>query len=129
MSAELPLAPPSGRSKGDEVAVGSEPPVRALLEQLIELWGDERHGSAPLHLIFTSLTVTAVLKASDCEVRSPSLLGFSGAILPRQGLGVLFGYQCVLDFSELIQCMRCNSCHPSGITTCSWSENWLTTDT
>lgn len=79
MSAELPLAPPSGDSRGDEVlggsASGSEPPVRALLEQLVELWGDERHGSAPLHLLFASLTVTAVLKASDTEVRPPSLLG------------------------------------------------------
>lgn len=78
VSAELPLAPPSGHSRAEEILLGPatdpEPPVRALLEQLVQLWGDERHGSAPLHLIFSSLTVTAVLKASDTEVRSPSPL-------------------------------------------------------
>lgn len=33
------------------------------------------------------------------------------------------------DSSELTNSTHCNSCHPSGITTCSWSESWLTKDT
>lgn len=98
VSAELPLAPPSGHGRGDEVLVGSasglEPPVRTLLEQLVELWGDERCGSAPLHLLFASLTVTAVLKANDVEVCPPPLLGCcsteeSSICLPVFDLGKL----------------------------------------
>ncbi|XP_069008808.1 codanin-1 [Embiotoca jacksoni] len=46
---------------------GSEPPVTALLEQLAELWKSDCCSSAPVHLLFTPLTVTAVLKASDTE--------------------------------------------------------------
>ncbi|KAF3845189.1 hypothetical protein F7725_008352 [Dissostichus mawsoni] len=68
VSAELPVLSPSECSGGDGVVVvagsGSEPPVRALLEQLAELL---LFSSAPLHLLFTPLTVTAVLKASDTE--------------------------------------------------------------
>ncbi|XP_070776461.1 codanin-1 [Enoplosus armatus] len=71
VSAELPVLPLSGYSGGDGVVVGpgsgSEPPVRALLEQLAELWEGNCCSSAPLHLLFTPLTVTAVLKASDTE--------------------------------------------------------------
>ncbi|KAK9533940.1 hypothetical protein VZT92_009026 [Zoarces viviparus] len=71
VSAELPVLSPPGCSGGGGLVVGpgsgSEPPVRALLEQLAELWQDDRCSSAPLHLLFTPLTVTAVLKASDTE--------------------------------------------------------------
>ncbi|XP_070698902.1 codanin-1 [Pempheris klunzingeri] len=71
VSAELPVLPLPGCSGGDGVVVGpgsgSEPPVRALLEQLVELWEGDCCSSAPLHLLFTPLTVTAVLKASDTE--------------------------------------------------------------
>ncbi|XP_051251227.1 codanin-1 [Dicentrarchus labrax] len=71
VSAELPVLSLSGCSGGDRVVVGpgsgSEPPVRALLEQLAELWEGDCCSSAPLHLLFTPLTVTAVLKASDTE--------------------------------------------------------------
>ncbi|KAI4804849.1 hypothetical protein KUCAC02_026461 [Chaenocephalus aceratus] len=71
VSAELPVLSPSECSGGDGVVVvagsGSEPPVRALLEQLAELWERDCCSSAPLHLLFTPLTVTAVLKASDTE--------------------------------------------------------------
>ena len=69
---------PSRHSPGDGAVVGpgsgSEPSVRALLEQLVELWGGDCCPSVPLHLLFTPLTVTAVLKASDTEVRLPLLL-------------------------------------------------------
>ncbi|XP_076013891.1 codanin-1 isoform X2 [Genypterus blacodes] len=47
--------------------VAGEPPVRAVLEVLSELWERDCCSSAPLHLLFTPLTVTAVLKASDSE--------------------------------------------------------------
>ncbi|XP_045919243.1 codanin-1-like [Micropterus dolomieu] len=71
VSAELPVMSLTGWSGGDGVVVGpgsgSEPPVRALLEQLAELWEGDCCSSAPLHLLFTPLTVTAVLKASDTE--------------------------------------------------------------
>uniref|UniRef100_A0A3P8P1P8 Codanin-1 C-terminal domain-containing protein n=2 Tax=Astatotilapia calliptera TaxID=8154 RepID=A0A3P8P1P8_ASTCA len=71
VSAELPVLPLSecsGRG-GDAVGngSGSEPPVTALLEQLAELWEKDSCSSAPIHLLFTPLTVTAVLKASDTE--------------------------------------------------------------
>lgn len=72
VSAELPVLSLSGCSRGGEVIVGpgsgSEPPVRSVLEQLAELWERDCCSSAPLHLLFTPLTVTAVLKASDTEV-------------------------------------------------------------
>ncbi|XP_049918342.1 codanin-1 [Epinephelus moara] len=71
VSAELPVPSQSGGGKGDRVVVGpgsgSEAPVRALLEQLAELWEGDCCSFAPLHLLFTPLTVTAVLKASDTE--------------------------------------------------------------
>ncbi|GAA6223312.1 codanin-1 [Lates japonicus] len=71
VSAELPVLSLSGCSGGGEVIVGpgsgSEPPVRSVLEQLAELWERDCCSSAPLHLLFTPLTVTAVLKASDTE--------------------------------------------------------------
>ncbi|XP_077418569.1 codanin-1 isoform X2 [Vanacampus margaritifer] len=60
VSAELPLAPPSC---GEE----SEASVRTLLEQLSELWERDNCCCAPLHLLFSPLTVTAVLKAGDNE--------------------------------------------------------------
>lgn len=68
VSAELPVLPLSGCG-GDVVGngSGSEPPVTALLEQLAELWEKDSCFSTPLHLLFTPLTVTAVLKASDTE--------------------------------------------------------------
>ncbi|XP_031165955.1 codanin-1 [Sander lucioperca] len=71
VSAELPVLSLSRCSGGDGVVVGpgsgSEPPVRVLLEQLAELWEGDCCSSAPLHLLFTPLTVTAVLQASDTE--------------------------------------------------------------
>uniref|UniRef100_A0A8D3B2K6 Codanin-1 C-terminal domain-containing protein n=1 Tax=Scophthalmus maximus TaxID=52904 RepID=A0A8D3B2K6_SCOMX len=72
VSAELPVLSLSvGGGGGCEVlagpGAGSEPPVRSLLEQLAELWERDCCSSAPLHLLFTALTVTAVLKASDTE--------------------------------------------------------------
>ncbi|XP_035024683.2 codanin-1 [Hippoglossus stenolepis] len=73
VSAELPVlpAPVSVCSGGGEVTAapgaGSEPPVRSLLEQLAELWERDCCSSAPLHLLFSPLTVSAVLKANDTE--------------------------------------------------------------
>ncbi|XP_069392478.1 codanin-1 [Paralichthys olivaceus] len=71
VSAELPVLPVSVCSGGGEVTAGpgagSEPPVRSLLEQLAELWERDCCSSAPLHLLFSPLTVTAVLRASDTE--------------------------------------------------------------
>uniref|UniRef100_A0A672J234 Codanin-1 C-terminal domain-containing protein n=1 Tax=Salarias fasciatus TaxID=181472 RepID=A0A672J234_SALFA len=67
---KLPVLPPSGCSEpAAGPCPGSEPPVTALLEQLAELWREHRCSAAPLHLLFAPLTVTAVLKASDTEVR------------------------------------------------------------
>ncbi|XP_034015886.1 codanin-1 [Thalassophryne amazonica] len=45
----------------------SEDPVRAVLEQLTELWQMSCCSPAPLHLLFSPLTVTAVLRATDME--------------------------------------------------------------
>ncbi|KAL6105341.1 cdan1 [Pungitius sinensis] len=66
VSAELPVLSPSEGEK-DVAGSASEPPVRALLEQLAELWQAEGCSSAPFHLLFAPLTVAAVLKASDTE--------------------------------------------------------------
>lgn len=49
-------------------SAGSEPSVSDVLLQLAELWERGCCSSAPLHQLFTPLTVTAVLKASDTEV-------------------------------------------------------------
>ncbi|XP_029973279.1 codanin-1 [Salarias fasciatus] len=71
VSAELPVLPPSGCSEpAAGPCPGSEPPVTALLEQLAELWREHRCSAAPLHLLFAPLTVTAVLKASDTELKN-----------------------------------------------------------
>ncbi|XP_077588033.1 codanin-1 isoform X1 [Stigmatopora nigra] len=59
-STELPLASQSGDEE-------SEPSVKALLEQLSELWERDNICPAPLHLLFTPLTVTAVLKGGESE--------------------------------------------------------------
>ncbi|CAB1433750.1 unnamed protein product [Pleuronectes platessa] len=71
VSAELPVLPVSVCSGGGEEtaapSAGSEPPVRSLLEQLAELWERDCCSSAPLHLLFSPLTVSAVLKANDTE--------------------------------------------------------------
>ncbi|KAG7510674.1 hypothetical protein JOB18_028145 [Solea senegalensis] len=71
VSAELPVVSLSVYREGEEViggpGSGSKPPVGALLEQLAELWERDYCSSAPLHLLFTPLTVTAVLKASETE--------------------------------------------------------------
>lgn len=62
VSAELPALPQPG-----DPGLGSDAPVRALLEEFGELWERDDCCSAPLHLLFTPLTVTAVLKATDTE--------------------------------------------------------------
>ncbi|XP_071381513.1 codanin-1 [Centroberyx affinis] len=71
VSAELPVLRLQEGSGGSGVVVGpgsgSEPAVRSVLEQLAELWERDCCSSAPLHLLFTPLTVTAVLRASDSE--------------------------------------------------------------
>lgn len=48
-------------------SAGSEPSVSDVLLQLAELWERDCCSSAPVHQLFTPLTVTAVLKASDTE--------------------------------------------------------------
>ncbi|XP_054652372.1 codanin-1 isoform X2 [Dunckerocampus dactyliophorus] len=69
---ELPLAPPSGHAEGTEEfstgpASGSEPSIRALLEQLGDLWEKNCSPPAPFRLLFSPLAVTAVLTAGDTE--------------------------------------------------------------
>lgn len=66
VSTELPVQPGSVNSGGGSGS-GSEPPVSALLEQCADLWERDDCSAAPLHLLFTPLTVTAVLKAGDTE--------------------------------------------------------------
>ncbi|KAM8833234.1 codanin-1 [Synchiropus picturatus] len=65
VSAELPLISVSGR--GDDRDSGDEPSVSELLKLLVELWEQDFCSSAPLHLLFSHVTVTAVLTASDTE--------------------------------------------------------------
>lgn len=102
MSAELPLASPSDRDNGIIAgpSLGSEVPVRAVLVQLVELWEKDCCSSVPLHLLFTPLTVNAVLNASDTEV----MFSKSSLFCLCLTLSLLFFFF-------------------SGITTFSWSEN------
>ncbi|KAM9356166.1 codanin-1 [Pholidichthys leucotaenia] len=74
VTAELPVLPLSVNRESGGVVVGpgsgSDPPVTALLEQLAELWERDYCSSAPLHLLFTPLTVTAMLRTTDTERRN-----------------------------------------------------------
>ncbi|XP_014050869.2 codanin-1 [Salmo salar] len=82
VSGELPVASPQeecGRtvSPGRTVSSGPVLPgstvqrvgcsIKVLLEQLILLWGRDCCSSAPLHLLFTEMTLSAVLMASDSQ--------------------------------------------------------------
>ncbi|KAM3870947.1 LOW QUALITY PROTEIN: codanin-1 [Diretmus argenteus] len=69
VSAELPCVQEGSGGSGVVVGSGSgsELPVRLVLEQLAELWQRDCCSSTPLHLLFTPLTVTAVLRASDTK--------------------------------------------------------------
>lgn len=72
------MPPPPGRGGHGGLVLGagsgSETPVSELLEQLAELWQRDYVSSVPLHRLFSPLTVTAVLKASDTQVgETPSL--------------------------------------------------------
>lgn len=66
VSSELPVRPDPLDSRAGPDS-GSEPPVRVLLERLGELWERDECSSAPLHLLFSPLTVSAVLQASDTQ--------------------------------------------------------------
>ncbi|XP_072313743.1 codanin-1 [Eucyclogobius newberryi] len=70
VSSELPVLSAlleSGTGPGPGPGPGSESPVRALLECFGELWERDACSSAPLHLLFSPLTVSAVLQASDTQ--------------------------------------------------------------
>ncbi|XP_031436332.1 codanin-1 [Clupea harengus] len=56
VSGELPLAPPMD-SAG----------IRGVLQQLVHLWGSSPLPSLPLHLLFASPTLTAVLRLTDTD--------------------------------------------------------------
>ncbi|XP_055016299.1 codanin-1 isoform X2 [Boleophthalmus pectinirostris] len=66
VSSELPVLP-APLDSGPGPGSGSEPPVRALLERLGELWAQDGCSSAPHHLLFSPLTVSTVLQASDTQ--------------------------------------------------------------
>ncbi|XP_008397384.1 codanin-1 isoform X1 [Poecilia reticulata] len=71
VSGELPLRSSSRRGGvAVDPGAGSEPSVSDVLEQLAELWERGCCSSAPLHQLFTPLTVAAVLKASDTEKKN-----------------------------------------------------------
>ncbi|XP_056151832.1 codanin-1 isoform X2 [Lampris incognitus] len=71
VSGELPVLCggecPGG--SGDSVcpSLAAEAPLRTVLKKLVGLWEQDCCYSAPLHLLFAQLTLTAVLKASDKE--------------------------------------------------------------
>ncbi|KAM4723221.1 codanin-1 isoform 1-T1 [Anableps anableps] len=68
VSGELPVRSLSWCSGvAVDPSAGSEPSMSEVLEQLAELWERGCCSSAPLHQLFTPLTVTAVLKASDTD--------------------------------------------------------------
>ncbi|XP_033844087.2 codanin-1 [Periophthalmus magnuspinnatus] len=66
VSSELPVLP-APLDSGSGPGSGSEPPVRSLLERFGELWVRDVCSSTPLHLLFSPLTVSAVLQASDTQ--------------------------------------------------------------
>ncbi|CAL1575633.1 unnamed protein product [Knipowitschia caucasica] len=66
VSSELPVLPaPLEPVPG--AGSGSEPSVKTLLERFGELWEGDVCSSAPLHLLFSPLTVSAVLQATDTQ--------------------------------------------------------------
>ncbi|XP_014871855.1 codanin-1 [Poecilia latipinna] len=71
VSGELPVRSSSRRGGvAVDPGAGSEPSVSDVLVQLAELWERGCCSSAPLHQLFTPLTVAAVLKASDTEKKN-----------------------------------------------------------
>ncbi|KAG5857912.1 hypothetical protein ANANG_G00024430 [Anguilla anguilla] len=64
VSGELPLTPPVEGAVADDSRTGRGCPTRALLEQLVQLWGREPCPPAPLHLLFSHTSLAAVLSAS-----------------------------------------------------------------
>ncbi|XP_015259118.1 PREDICTED: codanin-1 isoform X1 [Cyprinodon variegatus] len=73
VSGELPLRSSWGSRHGGvavDPSAGSEPSVSEILEQLAELWEGGCGASAPLHQLFTPITVAAVLKANDTEKKN-----------------------------------------------------------
>ncbi|XP_035251916.1 codanin-1 [Anguilla anguilla] len=64
VSGELPLTPPVEGAAADDSRTGRGCPTRALLEQLVQLWGREPCPPAPLHLLFSHTSLAAVLSAS-----------------------------------------------------------------
>ncbi|XP_036398337.1 codanin-1 [Megalops cyprinoides] len=64
VSGELPLLDPLECPGTDESGTGRGSPVRALLDQLVNMWVQEMCPPAPLHLLFTDPSLTAVLSPS-----------------------------------------------------------------
>lgn len=135
VSAELPVLSPS-EGDGDVAGSGSEPPVRALLEQLAALWQADGCSSAPLHLLFAQLTVSAVLKASDAEVRLPAALTIDATVsvirhlsgdeppMPSASANIL--HLSSFFQSSSVSFTFCDAFlyRFSGRTTCFWLESW-----
>ncbi|XP_071221517.1 codanin-1 [Salvelinus alpinus] len=76
VSGELPMVFPQeecGRTVSPGPVLPDSPvqrvgcSIKALLEQLILLWGRDYCSSAPLHLLFTEMTLSAVLVAGDSQ--------------------------------------------------------------
>ncbi|XP_061096062.1 codanin-1 isoform X2 [Conger conger] len=67
VSAELPLTPPAEGAGADDSGAGGGCPTRALLQQLVDLWGREQGPPAPLHLLFRDASLAAVLRATDTQ--------------------------------------------------------------
>ncbi|KAJ8401134.1 hypothetical protein AAFF_G00387160 [Aldrovandia affinis] len=67
VSGEVPLLPPPEGPGTDGSGTGRGCPTRALLEQLVHLWGQDLCPPAPLYLLFTDTSLTAVLSASDTQ--------------------------------------------------------------
>ncbi|XP_070972441.1 codanin-1 [Oncorhynchus clarkii lewisi] len=76
VSGELPMVSPQeecDRTVSPDPVLPDSPvqrvgcSIKVLLEQLILLWGRDCCSSAPLHLLFTEMTLSAVLMASDSQ--------------------------------------------------------------
>ncbi|KAJ8340940.1 hypothetical protein SKAU_G00332310 [Synaphobranchus kaupii] len=67
VSGELPLPSPAGGAGADDSKTGRGCPSRALLEQLVHLWGEEQCPPAPLHLLFSDKSLAGVLSATGTQ--------------------------------------------------------------
>ncbi|KAJ7990849.1 hypothetical protein DPEC_G00291180 [Dallia pectoralis] len=117
VSGEVPVFSLEQCSRSQSPGSGA---VRSLLEQMVVLWGRPFVSAPPLHLLFTEITLTGVLGASDSE--ESNFLFLVTQLVERGVLGeveVVSNWEKLsrlpwpMEFSERIQ--QCSSITTSSL--------------